>query len=150
MGAELRAPRLPFWMLVRGPLKLITRPALVSFSLPTRTPGESTPSMLQTRIKVFSHCEASWGFADDNTVLDFCNRNLRGKLSVSEKGECHDLASHRPRDLLPHRQFAVVVDPAIPLAWPIRLVVIVAFVLICILVLINYLPIGAIPRGRWG
>ena len=37
-----------------------------------------------------------------------------------------------------------------PLPQPVRLVVIVAFVLICILVLINYLPLGAIPRGRWG
>ena len=36
-----------------------------------------------------------------------------------------------------------------PLPQPVRLIVICAFVLICILVLLNYLPTGSFGHGRY-
>lgn len=38
----------------------------------------------------------------------------------------------------------------IPLPQPIRIVATVLFILIVVIALLNYLPMGAIPRGRWG
>lgn len=38
----------------------------------------------------------------------------------------------------------------IPLPQPMRWVVYVVFGLIVLLVVLNYLPAGALPRGRWG
>jgi heme A synthase len=38
----------------------------------------------------------------------------------------------------------------VPLPPPMRWVVTVVFGLIVLLVVLNYLPAGALPRGRWG
>lgn len=33
---------------------------------------------------------------------------------------------------------------------PARTIVVVVFAIICLVVLANYLPLGGLPRGRWG
>lgn len=38
----------------------------------------------------------------------------------------------------------------IPIPPPFRWVVYVVFGIICLLIVLNYLPAGALPRGRWG
>lgn len=38
----------------------------------------------------------------------------------------------------------------IPIPPPLRWVVYVVFGLVVLLIVLNYLPLGALPRGRWG